>query len=98
MNVRIEGTIDLDQVLSLRFGDALKVDLPKWAENKLCDVFWDGDMQIRLIDTFNITDNGIYDFTLEGDVTEEGFTLTAGTLGPGLPLDPEWLAEELGLT
>lgn len=84
-------------MLSLRFGDALKVDLPKWAENKLCDVFWNGDLQTRLIDVFNIQDDAIIDFELEGEVTTGGFVLTAGRLGSNLPLDPEWLAKELKL-
>lgn len=86
-------------MLSLRFGDALKVDLPKWAENKLCDVFWDGDMQIKLIDMFNVQDDSNVDFELDAEVTQDGLWITGGRMGTNwsLPLDPEWLSQELGL-
>lgn len=75
MIVHVEGTVDGDQVLSLRFGDSLKERLASADENALCDIFWPGDMQIKLIDTFGAKSNESTDFHMVGLLKEKQFYL-----------------------
>jgi hypothetical protein len=62
----VYGTVDDDQLLSLRFGDAAQELMPKWVENYLCDVFWKGEMSVALIETFGRGNTSV-DFKLTVD-------------------------------
>lgn len=111
MKLHVRGTVDDDQVLSLRLGNAVGESLPERVENILCDMFWNGDMQLRLIGAFSRGNK-----TVDFELAAEYFQLTENTLladllkgkedwyiawtdceVDGWPIDMEWIETQLQL-
>jgi hypothetical protein len=91
----VYGTVDDDELLSLRFGDAAKEPMPKWVENRLCDVFWPGDMSVRLIETFSRGNRSV-DFSMV--VEDDGLHCWLWAAeADGWPLDHMHIADQLQL-
>lgn len=95
MIAHVYGTVDDDELLSLRFGPPANESLPNYIETKLCDVFWQGDMCVALITVFSRGNRNV-DFTLT--LRTDGLNLTLMAVeADGWPLDPRKVGKALGL-
>lgn len=92
----VEGTVDDDELLSLRFGHALGEDLPDYVERQLCDTFWTGDMSVALIETFS-RGNRIIDFKLTLDIGMWRGPVLMAVEADGWPIDAREVGKELRL-
>jgi len=91
----VYGTVDDDELLSLRFGPPAHEKLPNYVETKLCDVFWQGETCVALITAFS-RQNRIVDFTLT--LRTDGLDLRLMSVeADGWPLDPRQIGKALGL-
>lgn len=95
MIAHVFGTVDDDELLSLRFGPPAHEKLPNYVETKLCDVFWKGSMCVALIEAFSRGNKSV-DFTLT--LRTDGLALMLMAVeADGWPLDPRLIGKVLRL-